>query len=75
MKVLGNYNQQLSAALARAEQQWPALCTNEDAEPTAREVEEQRRTLLLAMTYLDQLQRLLGRLAAPPVYQEGSHAG
>lgn len=78
MKVLGNYNQQLSAALVRAEQQWPALCTGKDVEPTEQEVEEQRRALLLAMTYLDQLQQLLGRQAASPaypVYQERSHAG
>ena len=29
-KVRGNYNQQLTAVLARAVQQWPALCTDED---------------------------------------------
>ena len=71
MKVLGSYNQQLSAALARAEQQWPALCTEADPEPTEQEVEEQRRTLLLAMIYLDQLQRLLGHPAlADALHQE-----
>lgn len=61
LKVLGNYNQQLAATLARAEQHWPALCADEVL--TEAEIENRRRTLLLAITYLDQLQRLLCRHA------------
>ena len=62
MQVLGGYNQQLSALLAHAEQQWPALCAEED-EPTAPEIEKRRQALLLALTYLDHLQQLLDRQA------------
>lgn len=66
LKVLGNYNQELAAVLACAEQQWPRLCANEDELLSAPEVEERRRTLLLAMTYLNQLKQLLGRQAEQP---------
>ena len=59
MKVLGNYNRQLAVVLARAEQQWPTLCQQEKDSLTGPETEARRRTLLLAMTYLDELQRLL----------------
>lgn len=66
LSVLGAYNQQLSAVLARAEQHWPALCAHEDNQLSEAELEERRRTLLLAMTYLDQLQQLLTHQAAWP---------
>ncbi len=53
LKVLGNYNQELAAVLACAEQQWPTLCADEDKLLSESEVKERRRTLLLAMAYLD----------------------
>lgn len=65
-KILGSYNQQLTAVLASAEQHWPTLCADEDETLTDHEVAQRRRTLLLAMTYLDQMQQLLSGLAAPP---------
>ena len=64
LTVLGEYNQQLSALLVRAEQQWPTLCTQEDEQLSEQIIEERRRTLLLAMNYLDQLQQLLTYQAA-----------
>ncbi|MBC6613184.1 hypothetical protein H8B15_19840 [Hymenobacter sp. BT507] len=67
MTVLGDYNQQLSALLARAEQQWPALCAHENERLSEQKIEQRCRTLLLAMTYLDQLQQLLNH---HPEWQE-----
>lgn len=66
LAVLGNYNQQLSAILAQAEQHWPGLSVIEDRVFSEEEVEEQRRALLLAMAYLDQLKQLLNRHADQP---------
>lgn len=63
LTVLGNYNQRLSAVLDQAEQHWPSLCATEDELLPAEELEERRRALLLAMEYLEQLQRLLNRHA------------
>ena len=63
MQVLGTYNQELTSALARAQQQWPTLCASTNDSLPEQELEERRWTLLLAMAYLDQLNRLLCRQA------------
>ncbi|MDJ0367778.1 hypothetical protein QMK33_21745 [Hymenobacter sp. H14-R3] len=63
LAVLGNYNQQLSATLTQAEERWSGLSIIEDKVLSEEEVEERRRTLLLAMAYLDQLKQLLNRHA------------
>ena len=45
--------------LMQAEHQWPSLCTVAEEVLFKDEIEERWWMLLLAMTYLDQLQRLL----------------
>ena len=61
LSVLNSYNQQLTEALALAERAWPALHQEADETLTEAETEERRKTLFLAMVYLDQLQALLDR--------------
>ena len=60
-KVLGHCNRELAAELARAEQDAPALYDALDDALPEPEQEEYRYALLLALTYLKQLRRLLGR--------------
>ncbi|AMR29446.1 hypothetical protein A0257_21675 [Hymenobacter psoromatis] len=66
LAVLGNYNQQLSATLTQAEQRWSGLSAIEDKVLSKDEMEERRRTLLLAVAYLDKLKQLLSRHADQP---------
>ena len=61
LSVLGYYNQQLSATLLQAAQQWPNLYGVEDERLSEDEFEKRREALLTAMTYLEQLKKLLAR--------------